>query len=100
MSTLTKSKAQLVVDWKPLLEAEGAPEIAQGKQAIIAKIFENQDKDINSDAAYRDEKLAEAFGGFLTEAEIGGDHGYDRVCRCDHDAVPGAPRRLPGNGVY
>ena len=77
MPTLTKSKAQLVADWKPLLEAEGAPEIAQGKQAIIAKIFENQDKDINSDAAYRDEKLAEAFGGFLTEAEIGGDHGYD-----------------------
>ncbi len=77
MSTQTKSKAQLVADWKPLLEAEGAPEIAQGKQAIIAKIFENQDKDINSDAAYRDEKLAEAFGGFLTEAEIGGDHGYD-----------------------
>ena len=31
---------------------------------------------------------------------VGGDHGYDRVCRCDHDAVPGAPRRLPGNGVY
>lgn len=77
MSTQTKSKAQLVADWKPLLEAEGAPEIAQGKQAIIAKIFENQDKDINSDAAYRDEKLAEAFGGFLTEAEIGGDHGYN-----------------------
>lgn len=77
MSTQTKSKAQLVADWKPLLEAEGAPEIAQNKQAIIAKIFENQDKDINSDAAYRDEKLAEAFGGFLTEAEIGGDSGYD-----------------------
>ena len=77
MSTQTKSKAQLVADWKPLLEAEGAPEIAQGKQAIIAKIFENQDKDINSDAAYRDEKLAEAFGGFLTEAEISGDHGYN-----------------------
>ena len=31
---------------------------------------------------------------------VGGDHGYDRVCRCDHDAVPGAPRCLPGNGVY
>lgn len=77
MSTQIKTKAQLVADWKPLLEAEGAPEIAQGKHAIIAKMFENQEADIKSDAAYRDEKLAEAFGGFLTEAEIGGDHGYD-----------------------
>lgn len=73
----TKTKQQLVEEWKPLLEAEGAPEIAQSKKAIVAKIFENQEKDIQSEAAYRDEKLAEAFGGFLTEAEVGGDHGYN-----------------------
>ena len=30
----------------------------------------------------------------------GRDHGDDRVCRCDHGAVSGAPRRLSGNGVY
>lgn len=76
-TTNAKTKQQLVEEWKPLLEAEGAPEIAQDKQAIIAKIFENQEKDIKSEAAYRDEKLAEAFGGFLNEAEVGGDHGYN-----------------------
>ena len=75
--TIIKSKAQLVEEWKPLLEAEGAPEVAQGKEAIMAKIFENQKQDAKTEASYRDEKLAEAFGGFLTEAEIGGDHGYD-----------------------
>lgn len=77
MTTEIKTKAQLVQTWKPLLEAEGAPEIAQGKKAIVAKIFENQKADMKTEAAYRDEKLAEAFGGFLAEAEIGGDHGYD-----------------------
>lgn len=72
-----KTKKQLVEEWKPLLTVEGAPEIAEGKQAIIAKIFENQRKDQETEAAYRDEKLAEAFGSFLTEAEIGGDMGYN-----------------------
>lgn len=78
MTTQTiKTKAQLVKDWKKLLEAENAPEIAPSKQAIVAKIFENQKHDMKTEAAYRDEKLAEAFGGFLHEAEVGGDHGYD-----------------------
>ncbi len=39
--------------------------------------FENQEADINQAPEYRDEKIAEAFGSFLSEAEIGGDHGYD-----------------------
>lgn len=39
-----KTKAELLNKWKPLLEGEGLPEIANSKQAIIAKIFENQEK--------------------------------------------------------
>lgn len=72
-----KTKAELVGKWKELLESEGLPEIAQTKQAIIAKIFENQENDFAVSPEYRDEKIAQAFGSFLTEAEIGGDHGYD-----------------------
>ncbi|BAQ22843.1 major head protein [Edwardsiella phage PEi20] len=68
----------LVTKWQKLLENENLPEIVgASKQAIIAKIFENQETDILQAPEYRDEKIAEAFGSFLTEAEIGGDHGYD-----------------------
>ena len=28
------------------------------------------------------------------------DHGDDRVYRCDHGALPGAPRHLSGHGIY
>lgn len=74
-----KSVSELVADWKPLLEAEGTPEIPQGKEAILAQIFETQENDFAVDPAYRDEKTVEAFSGFLKEAEIGGDHGYNPV---------------------
>lgn len=73
-----KTKKELLKDWANLLEAKGAPEIAHDKKAIVAKIFENQQKDIDHDPAYRDEKLCEGFGAMnLNEAEIAGDHGYD-----------------------
>ncbi|CAL9955606.1 major head protein [Vibrio phage D479] len=69
---------KLTEKWKELLEAEGAPEIATASKAkIMAKIFENQDSDINHDPAYRDPQLIEAFNAGLTEAQIGGDHGYN-----------------------
>lgn len=71
-------KNELVTKWNKLLENENLPEIVgASKQAIIAKIFENQEHDILTAPEYRDEKISEAFGSFLTEAEIGGDHGYD-----------------------
>ncbi|QFR56128.1 major capsid protein [Serratia phage Muldoon] len=77
MSKVTNSK-ELMEKWKPLLENEKLPEIlTAGKQKLVAKILENQEMDLTQDPAYRDEKIAEAFGGFLNEAEIGGDHGYD-----------------------
>src|SRR5574344_975598 len=76
MTTL-QTKAQLVDKWKDLLDGEGLPEVANSKQAIIAKIFENQEKDFEVSPEYKDEKIAQAFGSFLTEAEIGGDHGYN-----------------------
>lgn len=68
----------LVEKWQPLLENEALPEIVgAGKKALIAKIMENQEVAIKNEPAFRDEKIAEAFGSFLNEAEIGGDHGYD-----------------------
>ncbi|QQG32085.1 major capsid protein [Citrobacter phage CkP1] len=71
-------KNKLVEKWQPLLEHEELPEIiGAGKKALIAKILENQEADFKVSPEYRDEKIAEAFGDFLTEAEIGGDHGYD-----------------------
>ncbi|AWD90322.1 major head protein [Erwinia phage Cronus] len=72
------NKNQLIEKWKPLLENESLPEIlGASKQAIIAKIFENQENDFNTAPEYRDEKIAQAFGDFLNEAEIGGDSGYN-----------------------
>lgn len=71
-------KNELTQKWEKLLENEALPEIVgASKKAIVAKIFENQEQDILNAPEYRDEKIAEAFGSFLTEAEIGGDHGYD-----------------------
>ncbi|WKV23517.1 major capsid protein [Salmonella phage SEA1] len=71
-------KNKLVEKWQPLLENEELPEIVgASKKALIAKILENQEADFKVSPEYRDEKIAQAFGSFLTEAEIGGDHGYD-----------------------
>ncbi|AIX12164.1 major head protein [Citrobacter phage Moon] len=71
-------KNELVEKWQPLLENEDLPEIVgASKKALIAKILENQEADFKVSPEYRDEKIAQAFGDFLTEAEIGGDHGYD-----------------------
>ena len=74
------SKKNALMDkWGALLESqEGLPEIAtKSKKQLIAAIFESQENDINTDPVYRDEKIVESFGGFLAEAEIAGDHGYD-----------------------
>ncbi|WJZ28074.1 major head protein [Serratia phage 92A1] len=71
-------KNALTTKWQKLIENADAPAIeGTQKQNLIAKILENQDLDIKTDPAYRDEKIAEAFGNFLNEAEIGGDHGYN-----------------------
>lgn len=72
-----KTKSELVTKWADLLEAEGLPVIADNRKAVMAKIFENQEYDIKNAQEYRDEKLVEAFGGFLNEAVIDGDHGYN-----------------------
>lgn len=73
-----KTKQELIGKWQKLLENEDLPEIVgASKQALIAKIFENQEADFTTSPEYKDEKIAAAFGSFLTEAEIGGDHGYD-----------------------
>lgn len=75
---MKQSKNTLVNKWTSILEAKDVPEIVgASKTALIAKILENQDMDIRSAPEYRDEKIAEAFGSFLTEAEIGGDSGYN-----------------------
>ena len=71
-------KTELRAKWAPLIENKDLAEIAgQSKKDLVAKIFELQEKDIATGTEYRDEKLVEAFGGFLAEAEIDGDHGYD-----------------------
>ncbi|AJD81985.1 major capsid protein [Yersinia phage vB_YenM_TG1] len=72
------TKFELLNKWTPLLEAEELPEIVgASKRTLIAKIMENQEVDIMTSPEYRDEKIAEAFGTFLNEAEIGGDSGYN-----------------------
>lgn len=71
-------KNELVAKWQPLLENEALPEIVgAGKKALIAKILENQENDITTAPEYKDEKIAEAFGSFLNEAVVDGDHGYN-----------------------
>lgn len=72
----TETKA-LLEKWTPLLEAEGLPEVEQSRHKVLAKIFENQEADFETGTEYRDAEIVKAFSGFLTEAEIGGDHGYD-----------------------
>ncbi|UQJ95003.1 major capsid protein [Klebsiella phage CPRSA] len=80
-----------------LLESqEGLPDIAtKSKKQLIAAIMEAQEKDAEVDPVYRDEKIVESFGGFLAEAEIAGDHGYDATKiasgnskRCYHQHRP------------
>ncbi|QDH49199.1 capsid protein [Pantoea phage Phynn] len=71
-------KQELSNKWKDLIEAEGLPEIAtKTKKQLVASILEMQEKDTETDAIYRDKEIIESFGGFLAEAEIVGDHGYD-----------------------
>lgn len=73
-----KTSQELLQKWTPLLEHEELPAIVGAKkQALIARIMEQQEQAIHTEPAFRDEKIAEAFGSFLTEAEIGGDHGYN-----------------------
>ena len=72
------NKKQLQEKWGALINN---PELEQivgaGKQDLVAKILESQEADIKANSAYNDDKIVEAFGGFLQEAEIDGDHGYD-----------------------
>lgn len=80
MTTEIKSKKELHTKWAPLLESESGDVeaiVGRSKQEVVARILENQEADFTKDRAYSDEKIVEAFGGFLAEAEIGGDHGYD-----------------------
>ena len=73
-----KTTKELMEKWSPLLENEKLPEIATAsKQKLVAKILESQEADFNVDPIYKDEKVVEAFGGFIAEAEVAGDHGYD-----------------------
>ena len=73
-----KTTKELMTKWQPLLENEELPEIASAtKQKLVAKILEAQEADFDVDPIYKDTKVAEAFGGFLTEAEVAGDHGYN-----------------------
>lgn len=70
----------LTEKWKELLEDDSAPAIATGsKTATMAKIFENQEKDIDNDPVYQDRELLRAFTpkASLREAVVGGDHGYN-----------------------
>lgn len=73
---------KLYEKWKPVLESENAPKIdTVTRKVAIAKILENQEKDIKESAVYRDDEVFRAFGGNsdLNEAEVTGDHGYDAV---------------------
>lgn len=72
-----KTNATLMEKWGKFLDNPELPEIVESRKGVMAKILENQEMDIKTSPEYRDEKIAEAFGDFLTEAEIGGDHGYD-----------------------
>ena len=79
MTTQTKKLTQketLIENWKGLLTAPDLPAIEESKYEVLAKIFENQEADFNS-PEYSDTEIVKAFGGFLQEAEIAGDHGYD-----------------------
>lgn len=72
-----KTTKELMEKWSPLLENEKLPEIATAsKQKLVAKILESQEADFAVDPIYKDEKVVEAFGGFIAEAEVAGDHGY------------------------
>ncbi|QQK88269.1 major capsid protein [Providencia phage PSTRCR_127] len=72
-----KTKDQLLEKWNGFITNPDLPQIDESRHAVMARIFENQELDIKNSPEYRDEKIAEAFGSFLTEAEIGGDHGYN-----------------------
>lgn len=74
-----KTKDQLIEKWNKngFMDNPELGAIAEDRQGLMAKIFENQEQDILTAPEYRDDKIAEAFGSFLNEAEIGGDHGYN-----------------------
>lgn len=78
-NTQLSPREALLAKWTPLLEAEseGFAPIEKSKHKVLAKIFENQEADFAVGSEYHDRDVVKAFGGFLTEAEIGGDHGYD-----------------------
>lgn len=74
---IQKSKKELMETWGDLITAEGLPTIHESRHVVMAKIFENQEADFATGTEYHDSDIAKSFKGFLTEAEIGGDHGYD-----------------------
>ena len=77
------NKKQLVQKWAPLTEGEFAPTLK--RQDILARMFENQEQDIamNESQVYTSPEIVAAMidvqgrQAALTEANIGGDHGYD-----------------------
>ncbi len=75
MSTIL-TQQELLEKWTPLLTDPSLPQIDESKHKVLSTIFENQEKDFSSQD-YQDPSIVKAFGSFLNEAEIGGDHGYD-----------------------
>lgn len=76
MNTINTSVA-FKEQWKDLINADGVDAIAESKQEVCGKIFAIQHKAILEESAFRDEKLAEAFGSMIAESQVGGDHGYN-----------------------
>lgn len=75
--------SQLTEAWDEMLNHPDLPEIVKSgsRHEIVAKIFENQDKDIelNAEGLYTDTQVLSLIKGVngLNEAVIDGDHGYD-----------------------
>jgi len=71
-----QSSKQLVEKWDGLLTADGLPQIAtMGQKEIMARILENQQKDISSNAVYKDHEIKQMAEGLINEAMTAGDQG-------------------------
>ena len=67
---------QLVEKWEGLLNADGVPEIANmNTKSIMARILENQQVDISSNAVYQDREITQMAEGLISEAVLAGDQG-------------------------
>lgn len=71
-----QTSKQLVEKWDGLLNAEGVPEIANmSTKAIMARILENQQNDISTNAVYKDREITQMAEGLINEAVLAGDQG-------------------------